>query len=208
MATWLRLKKPLSGALGLANLSFTAPPIRNTLALRRPPTSPILRRLQVRPFSHGLPRQRDWHRHNPEEQLRNARPLVTNGGMGRFFRSPSTHTVAGLAFLAALAFYFTNIQTVPVSGRRRFNCYSEASVEAVSEQQVKRIIDDVERQGGRFLGDWDPRTIMVKRVMRRLIPVSGMEDSNWEVRVIDDPRMQPWFEFLRGKKLLLTLDYM
>lgn len=189
MATCLRLKKPLSGALGLANLSLSATRIRSAPTLRRPPTSPILRRLQARPFSHGRPRQRDWHRHNPEEQLRNAKPLVTRGGMGRFVRSPSTHTVAGLAFLAALAFYFTNIQTVPVSGRRRFNCYSDASVEAVSEQQVKRIIDDVERQGGRFLGDWDPRTIMVKRVMRRLIPVSGMEDSNWEVRVIDDPSM-------------------
>lgn len=28
---------------------------------------------------------------------------------------------------------------------------------------------------------------MVKRVMARLVPVSGMEDVDWEIRVIDDP---------------------
>ena len=29
---------------------------------------------------------------------------------------------------------------------------------------------------------------MVKRVMSSLIPVSGLEHYDWEVRVIDDPR--------------------
>jgi metalloendopeptidase OMA1, mitochondrial len=28
---------------------------------------------------------------------------------------------------------------------------------------------------------------MVKRVMKRLIPVSGMENQEWQIRVIDDP---------------------
>lgn len=97
--------------------------------------------------------------------------------------------MAVIAVAAAVLFYFSNMQTVPVSGRRRFNCFSESFVEAVAQQQVKRIVWEVEHQGGRFLGDWDPRTRMVKRVMARLIPVSGMEDAEWEVRVIDDPRM-------------------
>lgn len=147
-----------------------------------------------RAFSHTPRRVRPlWDRQPPSDeevrrQLQTARPLVTNSGMGRFVRSPSTHTVALLAAAAAVVFYLYNIQTVPVSGRRRFNCYSNSTVEAVGEQQVKHVIYDVERQGGRFLSDWDPRTQMVKRVMRRLIPVSGMEDSNWQVWVIDDPR--------------------
>ncbi|KAK8089682.1 mitochondrial metalloendopeptidase OMA1 [Apiospora hydei] len=137
--------------------------------------------------------------HDPHERLRNAKPLFTDGGLRGFIRSPSTHTVAALAFLGAVGFYFYNLQTVPVSGRKRFNCFTEESVEAVSEQQVKRIEWEVERQGGRFLSDWDPRTRMVKRVMRRLIPVSGMEDSDWEVRVIDDPRQANAFVLPGGK---------
>ncbi|KAK8056873.1 mitochondrial metalloendopeptidase OMA1 [Apiospora rasikravindrae] len=135
----------------------------------------------------------------PHERLRNAKPLFTDRGFRGFIRSPSTHTVAALAFFGAVGFYFYNLQTVPVSGRKRFNCFTEESVEAVSEQQVKRIEWEVERQGGRFLSDWDPRTRMVKRVMRRLIPVSGMEDSDWEVRVIDDPRQANAFVLPGGK---------
>lgn len=127
--------------------------------------------------------------HDPYERLRDAKPLFTDRGFNGFIRSPSTHTVVAVAFIGAVSFYFYNVQTVPISGRKRFNCFTEESVEAVSEQQVKRIEYEVERQGGRFLNDWDPRTRLVKRVMRRLIPVSGMEDSDWEVRVIDDPRM-------------------
>jgi metalloendopeptidase OMA1, mitochondrial len=145
-----------------------------------------------RTFSHAPPRRLFRNQPPSEEEirwrLRGARPLVPPGGLGRFVRSPSTYTVALLAAAAAVAFYFANLQTVPVSGRRRFNCYSSATVEAVGDQQVKHIVYDVERQGGRFLSDWDPRTQMVKRVMRRLIPVSGMEDSDWQVWVIDDPR--------------------
>ncbi|KAH8671028.1 peptidase family M48 [Xylariales sp. PMI_506] len=174
------------------------------------PPSLILRSVRApsRPFSQGRPplRQPSHWGHDPEEQVRRAneqlhqaRPLVTNSGLGRFVRSPSTHTVALLAFIGAVVFYFSNIQTVPVSGRRRFNCYSQGTVEAVCEQQVKHIIYEVERQGGRFLGDWDPRTRMVQRVMRRLIPVSGMEDANWEVWVIDDPSQANAFVLAGGK---------
>lgn len=119
-------------------------------------------------------------------------------------RSPSTHTVIVVAMLGAVAFYMMNLQTVPVSGRSRFNCYPTSTVESVSEQQYKRIIYDVERQGGRFLSDWDQRTQMVKRVMRRLIPVSGMEDSAWEVRVIDDPNQANAFVLPGGKVFVFS----
>lgn len=154
------------------------------------PSSPVLRLVPRRSFAQTRPR-RNYYGPDHEEKLRNARPLFTNQSLGRFVRSPSTHTVVVVAILGAVAFYFSNIQTVPVSGRRRFNCYSDATVESLSDQQVKRIEYEVERQGGRFLSDWDWRTIMVQRVMKRLIPVSGMGDAEWEVRVIDDPGRLP-----------------
>lgn len=107
-----------------------------------------------------------------------------------------------LSFVGAVAFYFSNLQTVPVSGRRRFNCYSEAKVNATGAAQARRIEYEVERAGNRFLSDMDPRTRLVRRVMRRLIPVSGMADSegtDWEVRVIDDPRVANAFVLPGGK---------
>ncbi|EXF75425.1 peptidase family M48 [Colletotrichum fioriniae PJ7] len=134
-----------------------------------------------------------------EYNIRTAKPLMTVDDIGRFFKSRGFAGTAVVAVLAGVAFVYFNTQTVPVSGRRRFNCYSEASVETLSAQQVKRVIYDVESQGGRFLPSWDPRVLMVQRVMRRLIPVSGLEDQDWEVRVIDDPTTLNAFVLPGGK---------
>ncbi|TRX97104.1 hypothetical protein FHL15_001898 [Xylaria flabelliformis] len=155
-----------------------------------------------RPFSHASSRRnnsRDPRRHDPVDQLIQAKPLLTQDGLSRFIRSPSLYTVIVLSFAGAVTFYFMNIQTVPVSGRRQFNCYSDAKVKATGEAQAKRIEYELERSGGYFLSDWDPRTRMVKRVLQRLIPVSGMEDDEWEVRVIDDPRTANAFVLPGGK---------
>lgn len=45
---------------------------------------------------------------------------------------------------------------------------------------------------------------MVKRVMQRLIPVSGMEDSAWEVFVIDDPSQANAFVLPGGKVFVFS----
>lgn len=112
-----------------------------------------------------------------------------------------------------------------MSGRRRFNCFSDEAVAALSAEQVRRIEYEVERAGGRFLPDWDPRVRLVKRVMQRLIPASGSgelptdaagetmwgdgsggrgtksskSEVDWEVRVIDDPHTMNAFVLPGGK---------
>jgi hypothetical protein len=65
--------------------------------------------------------------------------------------------VVVLAAMAAFVFYFSNLETVPVSGRTRFNCYSTKSVREVGESQAKMVLYELERSGGRILPDWDPR---------------------------------------------------
>ncbi|KAI1211788.1 uncharacterized protein F4807DRAFT_450891 [Annulohypoxylon truncatum] len=150
------------------------------------------------------PRETRNYNHDPHYRLSQAKPLITTSRLKRVARSPSLHTVIVLSVLGAVAFYFANIQTVPVSGRRRFNCFSDKTVEAASEAQVKRLIWEVERSGGQFLSDWDPRMIMVKRVMRKLIPVSGMENANWEIRVIDDPHTVNAFVLPGGKVFVFS----
>ncbi|KAI0386621.1 hypothetical protein F5Y04DRAFT_275074 [Hypomontagnella monticulosa] len=192
-------------------------PLRRSLTIQiHPPSAslPSLRFIQrSRPFSQTHLRWNNWPRppretrnysHDPHYQLSQAKPLISSGRLRKFVRSPSLHTVIVLSVAGAIAFYFANIQTVPVSGRRRFNCFSDETVEAASDAQVKRLIWEVERSGGRFLSDWDPRMAMVKRVMRRLIPVSGMEDANWEIRVIDDPHTANAFVLPGGKVFVFS----
>jgi hypothetical protein len=70
-------------------------------------------------------------------------------------------------------FYFANLETVPVSGRRRFNCYSDAYVEAEGQRMYNMIMHESQ---GSLLPAWDPRTKMVERVMAKLIPASGLEN--------------------------------
>lgn len=85
-----------------------------------------------------------------------------------------------------MAFYLLNTQTVPVTGRRRFNFLSDEVVIMSQGDAVGAIIAQVQEQGSRVLPDSDPRTQVVKRVMSRLIPVSGLQDLDWEIYVIDD----------------------
>ena len=96
--------------------------------------------------------------------------------------------------LAAGAFYLANSQRVPLTGRWRFNYLSDELAERMHPRAAEEIPQEVQKQGGYILPDSDPRTRLVRNVMRRLIPVSGLTHLNWKIYVIaDDGR---WF--LRG----------
>ncbi|KAK3370208.1 peptidase family M48-domain-containing protein [Podospora didyma] len=137
-------------------------------------------------------------------RLRSARPLFTRDTVRRVAWSPSTHVIVVVAVGGAVTFYFTNLETVPVSGRTRFNVYSPESVRKTSEMQYKMLMYDLERQGARILPDWDPRTVKVRRVMRKLIPFSGMADESWEIFVIDDPHTANAFVLPGGKVFVFS----
>lgn len=119
----------------------------------------------------------------------------------RTMRSTSTQTIMLIAAVGALLFYFTHLEVVPVSGRRRFNCFSENSMKMLGEMQYEQLMEEARAQGQRFLPDYDPRTIVVRNVMSRLIPVSGMPDKpgDWEIVVIDDPATINAFVLPGGK---------
>ncbi|KAI0420676.1 peptidase family M48-domain-containing protein [Xylaria grammica] len=207
------LVPPARAGLRLSTTWRAPSPSAFLLSAAHMPPSPILRRLALpasrpqRLFSHTARRRNNWRdpeRRDPAEELSRAKPLFTSEGLSKFFRSPSLYTVIVLSVGGAVVFYFMNIQTVPVSGRQRFNCYGEAKMRATGEAQAKRIEWEIERAGGRFLDDWDWRTRLVKKVMRRLIPVSGMEDSEWEIRVIDDPNTANAFVLPGGKVFVFS----
>lgn len=176
----IRLSDQASRMTLLATCRQNASQLRSSISIGR----------NWRPLSQSARRQRPYHE-DPHERLRSAKPLVPNALAGKFTnagtgRNSRTLVVATVA--AAIAFYMYNSQTVPVTGRRRFNFLSDTLVAQAYARAAEAIVRQVEEQGGHFLSDWDPRTILVKRVMQRLIPVSGMENLDWEVRVIADSR--------------------
>ena len=89
----------------------------------------------------------------------------------------------GATGTATVGFVGYNLETVPVSGRLRFNWVSPVYEEQMGQQQFQQVIQEF---GPRILPSWHPHTQMVRRVLDRLIPSSGLEGNEWEVYVIDD----------------------
>lgn len=59
--------------------------------------------------------------------------------------------------LAACLFYWWNVETVPVSGRRRFNCMHERLVEHFGEMTYRVLMEEFQQEGVKFLPEWDLR---------------------------------------------------
>ncbi|KAK3301297.1 peptidase family M48-domain-containing protein [Chaetomium fimeti] len=138
-----------------------------------------------------------------DAQLRAAKPLIHWRGF-RALNTPSTYTIILVAGGGALAFYFSNLETVPVSGRTRFNAYGADSVRKAGEMEHRRLLWQLEQQGVGLLSEWDFRTMRVRRVMERLLPFSGMEGEEWEVSVVDAPRTANAFVLPGGKVFVFS----
>ena len=110
--------------------------------------------------SHTIPFSKlRYHAHRGREVHQRSggpRPLLTVEQLGRVARSRHTYIFFGSCVVGAVVFYFANVESVPVSGRKRFNCYGDG-VSTLSDQQLKRIMYDIESQGLRVLPENDYR---------------------------------------------------
>jgi len=89
--------------------------------------------------------------------------------------------VAVILTSGGIWFYVSNLEEVPVSHRRRFNIYRPEDVEGEGMRMYQQIMQEYR---GAILPEWDRRTKMVHRVMKRLITANGLENVDWEVYVI------------------------
>lgn len=80
--------------------------------------------------------------------------------------------IAVVLFGGGVYYYVSHLETVPVSGRRRFNCYSEERVEKEGKMMYRMIM---QQDKDAILPAWDPRARMVERVMTKLIRASGLD---------------------------------
>lgn len=120
-------------------------------------------------------------------RLRNAKPLTR----GDIFRSPLGHAFLAVTAVAAVLFYWNNLEVVPVSGRTAFNCFSEEELRKIGKKSYERHLYDLERQGIWLLPQNAPAVRRVQRVMERLVPVAGPAagEEAWEVNVVADDRL-------------------
>jgi len=123
-----------------------------------------------------------------------ARPLFTPRARRDLGRSGFAIVVLGVG---GGIYYFSHIEEVPWTGRKRFNCYSAESVAEQGDMMYRMTMDEY---GSKILPEWDARSQQVQRVLNRLLPVSGI-GGQWEVYVINDNSMVPFFvasEFNKG----------
>lgn len=97
--------------------------------------------------------------------------------------SPTFRRATGAVGGAAVLFYVTNLESVPGSGRRRFNCVSPELEKRLAQYGYRQLLEEYR---GQILPESAPETRRVDGVLERLIPNSGVHDGNWEVRVIQD----------------------
>ncbi|KAI9718167.1 MAG: hypothetical protein M1828_006799 [Chrysothrix sp. TS-e1954] len=116
-------------------------------------------------------------------------------------RSPRFYYYCGAAGVGGGVFYTANLETVPVTGRRRFNVVSEESEKASADQLYRQLL---QQYGNAILSRRDPRTRMVERVLDRLIPATGLTSQSWEVHVIEDPGQANAFVIPGGKVFVFT----
>ncbi|ESZ98475.1 hypothetical protein SBOR_1137 [Sclerotinia borealis F-4128] len=152
------------------------------------------------PPSRGYQRRsQKYYTFDPNE-ARNARPLLSEEHIRNFSKHPALHSFIAIVVAGGTFWYISNIEDVPVSGRRRFNIYSQQDMEREGQMMYQQILRQYD---GAILPDGDKRTQMVQRVMSRLIPASGIENVNWEVNVINSQEMNA-FVIPGGKVFVFT----
>ncbi|OAL48462.1 hypothetical protein IQ07DRAFT_622891 [Pyrenochaeta sp. DS3sAY3a] len=181
-------------------------PLRNTqspLPLRSTqPTHPL-----PLPFRPNAP-HRFYQKHpfNRRPQYKRFNGSASSGFLALLYRwaaRPTFYRDIGLLTAGTATIYTYNLDTVPVSGRRRFNMISPALEESLGKATVEQVRQEY---AGRILPDYDPRVQQVKRVLERLLPFAegeGLRDLDWEVTVIDAPE-QNAFVAPGGKVFVFT----
>lgn len=156
------------------------------------------------------PRPKAPHRHyarrrleqDPRDDGRRYQQYQSNPQYTRFGRAQATvnlfrlwrarptfkYELGGLGALGG-AFYVANLETVPVTERRRFNVVSEAQEAGMGDQMYQQVLQEY---GQKILPDHDVRAQKVQRVLQRLLPSAeemGMREKGWKVHVIEDGQM-------------------
>ena len=146
--------------------------------------------LQSRYYSTRLPpRPPKYERFGGEKDWNNGRPF------------PSRYRViAGGGALLGLI-YVANLETVPISGRRRFNIVSPTWEKQIASGGFEAKCENYKDL---ILPPDHPYSKQVQRVLKRLVDGSRLQDEDWQYRVINDPDTKNAFVMPGGKVFVFT----
>lgn len=176
----------------LRRLTTSIPLTRSTVTPWYPRGSTLKPLVPSRPL---VRLQSQWGR--PQYQRFNRAQQV----YGLWNQSPAFRAAIGITVVGGGAFYYVNLETVPISGRRRFNCISPETEQSMSDQQVGQVLKQYQ---GHILPPNHPAAVLCQRVLDRLIQAAGLEGNQWDLRVIDDPKMVNAFVVPGGKVFVFT----
>ncbi|RAR08118.1 carbohydrate esterase family 5 protein [Stemphylium lycopersici] len=190
-------KEPDSAIMYRIRLPFTS--LRGPPRLAHPQCQALHAKSQTR-----LYQQVPFGRNTGPQYKRFTSP---SGGLsGLLFRwaaRPTFYRDVGIISAGTGGIYLYNLESVPVSGRRRFNMIPPQLEEALGASSVEQVRQEYR---GRILPDSDGRVRAVKRVLERLVPFAegeGLQGMQWEVCVIDSPE-QNAFVAPGGKVFVFT----
>src|SRR5271155_4555389 len=175
--------------VGLASLHRSVLP-SSRIAARARSFQPIRQKRHASYQRFPGPDGRQYSRAGPAEKLQflwaNYRRVIVGTG-----------TVGGV-------FYVYNLEEVPITVRRLFNCLSpETEKQVLGDAGYKDLLQEYR---GKILPENHPNTRMVKRVVERLLPAVGDlgTETEWAVHVIDEPNEKNAFVVPGGKVFVFT----
>ncbi|KAI9209631.1 peptidase family M48-domain-containing protein [Polychytrium aggregatum] len=126
----------------------------------------------------------------------------------QYFRSRSTPLyqtrrfwiVSGALGTFCTIYYLSHLETVPMSGRTRFIDMTPEQEEQMGREAYHSVIQQYQHK----ILPWNhPHSVIVRKVAQRIIQVSGMNNVEWEVYVVEDPQRNA-FVLPGGKIFVFT----
>lgn len=106
----------------------------------------------------------------------------------------ATYILGAFAGIGGL-YYYSNLETVPISGRVRFNDVSHKSEMDLSKMLYSSKLAEYRNI---MLPPNHPQSIIVAKVAQRLIRVADL-NADWKIHVVDDPNIPNAFVIPGGK---------
>lgn len=174
-------------------------------AFLRAPTQTKLAPLQGSHLTLNALRQPLWQRSRPFGSSNQYQRFGASRHGPQWFwtwvQRPTFYYEVGALGIVVGGYYITNLETVAISGRRRFNVFGERWDEELGEQAKQETLVAYR---SRVLSQADPRYSTVHSVLERIIPASGLKDKKWELYVIDEPSEKNAFVLPNGVVFIFT----
>ena len=120
----------------------------------------------------------------PTTQISDGYTRFQHNQKNPFYMSKRVWVFVGTGTVIYGGYYVSHLEKVPISGRTRFINVTPRQEEAMAIEAYKEVMHEY---GRRILPANHPYSLFVKRVAKRLIHVSGMENMKWEFYVVDSP---------------------